>query len=157
MEQTKLLNEINRIDIHLSNLKAKYDYNKEQHTKKVLKRKSKGIEKSLHLLGCDFESSTTKTPQYLQFHRTFKAEIKKLLAPHTSEIEIGKPNHFDFSGFFKLNSGDIYYISVGDLRWDKTFLIRTATDFKDFSGGSNNFLNLDKTFEEMLFKFLGVE
>ena len=113
---------------------------------------------TLNLLEQDFESSTTRTPQYLQFHRTFKREFKKLLASYTTRIEISKPNHFDVSGFFQMVDGRIYYISLGDLRWDKNeLLIRTAKDFKDYTGGGNNFISLNENFVDSLFSFLRVE
>lgn len=116
------------------------------------------MDTTLKLLQQEFVSYSTRTPQYLQFHRTFKREFKKLLAPYTKRIEISKPNHFDVSGFFEMDDGRIYYISLGDLRWNKdSLLIRTAKDFKDYTGGHNNFIRLDDGFAEELFSFLQIE
>ena len=50
--------------------------------------------------------------------------------------------HFGASGFFTLGN-KIWYFSLGDVRWDRNFLIRTAKDYKDFSGGSNLFLSVE--------------
>lgn len=93
-----------------------------------------------------FESSSQRTPQYLSFHRMFKRQFSELLKENfpISRIEISKPNHFDVSGFFELENKNIYYFSISDLRWSKgDMLIRTAKDFKDYTGGSNNFLDLE--------------
>lgn len=114
------------------------------------------MDKSMELIKEHFESSCTRTKQYLAFHRTFKREIKKLLAPHTNRIEVSKPNHFDVSGFFELHHGTIYYFSIGDLRWCKDkMLIRTAKDFKDYKGGMNQYILLDDNFAGRLLQFIG--
>ena len=99
----------------------------------------------LSLMHAEYESAACRTPKYLAFHRTFKREFTKLLKDNfdIAEIEIAKPNHFDASGFFRLTNGNVYYISVGDLRWAKTFMIRKAKDFKDYTGEANNMLNTE--------------
>ena len=61
-------------------------------------------------------------------------------------------NHFYISGFFELENKEssnkqIYYFSIEDLRFNSTFLIRTAKDFKDYTGGNNCYLLL-KDFEQ---------
>jgi len=101
------------------------------------------MEKTENMLKQTFESSSSRTPQYLDFHRTFKREVKNLLKPYINRFEVFKPNHFDAGGFFELKNGKIFYFSLSDLRWDKTFLIRTAKDFKDYTGGSNQYLDID--------------
>ena len=113
------------------------------------------MKQTMNLLNEEFESSSSRTPQYLEFHKTFKREFKKLLEPYTKIVEVSKPNHFDVSGFFKLKSGKIYYFSISDLRWSKNdMLIRTAKDFKDYTGGSNGFINLDDNFEDNMMKYV---
>ena len=115
------------------------------------------IKETIDLLKYEFVSSCSRTPQYLRFHRIFKKEFTTLLKPYTKEILIHKPNHFNVSGFFKLQNDKIYYISISDLRTDKkTILIRTATDFKDYSGGCNTFIPLNNEFEINLFRFLEI-
>ena len=61
-------------------------------------------------------------------------------------------NHFYISGFFELENKEnsnkqTYYFSIEDLRFNSTFLIRTAKDFKDYTGGNNCYLLL-KDFEQ---------
>ena len=115
------------------------------------------MEKTIEGLKQEFISSSQRTEQYLSFHRLFKSDFKKLLKDYCSEILISKPNHFDITGFFKLNNGKIYYFSISDLRYSKdSMMIRTAEHFKDYTGGSNNFLNLDDNFKDNLFNYLRV-
>jgi hypothetical protein len=133
----------------------KDQYNQEIEKERNEKLKVMGFDRVLYLLGFEFESSSQRTPQYLQFHRVFRTEFKRLLKPHTSEIQISSPNHFDVTGFFKTNRGQIFYFSVGDLRWDKdSMLIRVAKDFKDYSGGSNGFIKIDRELPEKLIKHI---
>jgi len=114
------------------------------------------MKRTLKEIKQEFISSSSKTKQYIDFHRLFKREFSKVLKPLCNKIEISKPNHFDISGFFQLKDNRIYYFYVGDLRLDKTFLIRTAKDFKDYTGGSNNFIKLDDSFKENLFIYLRI-
>lgn len=102
------------------------------------------MEKALKETQKDFESSSQRTPEYLQWHRLFKKEFTSFLKERKAEnIDIGNPNHFDMSGFFDMEK-QIYYFSVGDLRWDKAaMLVRTAETHKDYTGGSNCFISLD--------------
>ena len=132
--------ELNSIENQIMELENKrYDIK----TEIVNQAKKKGW---FSFLQTQFESSSQRTPQYLSFHRIFKQQFIKLLKENfpISRIEISKPNHFDVSGFFELENKNIYYFSIGDLRWNKEhMLIRTAKDFKDYTGGCNNFLNLE--------------
>ena len=103
------------------------------------------------LLHAEYESSSSRTTQYLTFCRVFKKQFKKLLNDNFDilKIKISKPNHFDQTGFFEMKNGNIYYFSIGDLRWDKCFLIRTAKDFEDYTGGSNDYCNTEN-FEQFM-------
>ena len=87
----------------------------------------------------------------MDFHRTFKRQFKKLLIDHfdATEVKIGKPNHFDVTGFFKI-SNTIFYFSLGDLRWMTTFLLRSAKDYDDYTGNTNNYCNIEDDFETFL-------
>ena len=101
------------------------------------------MKKSLALLKAGFESSSTTTPQFLAFYRTFKKELTaELTKLGCTKIEIGK-GHFYCSGFFTTASGSIYYFSIPDVRmyggnghWDK-LMYRTAAHYKDYTGGTN--------------------
>ena len=158
MNQTQILiNEIGIKENEINDLKEKYNQEIKKERDNILKSKTKGINKSLYLHSFNFESSSCRTPQYLEFHRVFKKEIKDLLKPYCKNIEISSPNHFDFSGFFELNNNEIYYISLSDLRHSKDkILIRIAKDFKDYSGGSNNFIPFNEDFVKNLFKYLKI-
>lgn len=50
-----------------------------------------------------------------------------------------------FSGFFTAPNGQVFYFSSSDVRHFgyKELLIRTARDYKDYTGGSNNFIGVD--------------
>ena len=144
MNEQELTQQISIKERELLNLNSQLEDLKQKEEDKILK--TDGFDKVIYLLNCEFESSSQRTPEYLKAHRTFKREFSKILKPICKEILISKPNHFDITGFFKLNDDRIYYFSIGDLRNDKTFLIRIAEDFKDYTGGSNNFLSLDESF-----------
>ena len=157
MEAENLLSHIEEKEKEINNLKEQYNNKINEERKKDLSSKLKGMKKSLYLLSFNFVSSSQRTPQYLEFHRTFKRELKALLNPYCVKIEIGKPNHFDIWGFFQLKDNRIFYFSLSDLRWSKdNILIRTAKDFKDYGGGSNNFINLNNDFEKNLLNYLKV-
>jgi len=92
-----------------------------------------------------FESSSSKTPQFIDFARKFRSELKKELKKQDAEnfkISVG---HFYISGFFTLK-GQIFYFSLSDVRGSimgNKLLIRTATDYKDYTGGSNHFFEIN--------------
>ena len=91
-----------------------------------------------------FESSSNRTPEYLAWHRLFKREFTKFLQSRTATlIEIGKPNHFDMSGFFTIGN-QAWYFRIEDVRWSKRhMLIRKAKDYKDYTGGTNHYASLE--------------
>jgi len=91
----------------------------------------------------EFESSSGRTPEYLAWHRLFKREFSKFLTEYgATDIQIGKPNHFNMSGFFTVN-GQAWYFSISDIRWSKDkMLIRTAKSYKDYTGGMNQYASL---------------
>ena len=102
------------------------------------------MKKTFKLHGEEFISSSQKTLQYKTYHRTFKREFTKALnSMGCQDIKIGKPNHFDVSGFFTAPGGQMWYFSISDLRWSKDqMLIRTAKHDKDWTGGTNQFVSL---------------
>jgi len=71
-------------------------------------------------------------------------DIKKLFGP--GAVYNLKVNYNYFSGFIGLNN-KVIYCSCGDVRfnpnWRENILFRSARDFKDYTGGHNNFFNLD--------------
>ncbi len=116
-----------------------------------------GIEK---WIGYNFESSTTRTPEYSAFEREYKRELTKQL-PENCEIVNWSRGHFYISCFIKNKvSGRFAYLSTSDVRhfsdsWYESILIRTAKHEKDYTGGSNDYSdwkNLKRNLER-LFKF----
>lgn len=136
---TDLDSQIAKKEMELHNLMGIRDELLGVEKRKVLQnKKAEPMEKTKYLLGFEFESASSRTPQYLEFHKVFKKEFMAMLKPIVSEMIVSKPNHFDVTGFFKTVKGNIYYFSLEDLRWDKeTMMYRTAKDFKDYTGGSN--------------------
>lgn len=108
------------------------------------------MKKSLVLFNQEFESSSQRTPQYKEFHRTFKREFTKALGQiGCRDIKIHAPNHFDVTGFFTAPDGQMWYFSIGDLRWNKErMLIRTAKHDKDWTGGCNQYIRIDEDIME---------
>lgn len=92
----------------------------------------------------EFESASHRTEQYLAWHRLFKREFTKFLqARGVKDIQIGRPNHFDMSGFFTWGN-QIWYFSVSDLRsFKENMLVRTAGHYKDYTGGANQYAPLN--------------
>jgi hypothetical protein len=105
------------------------------------------MKKAIEATQAEFESASHRTPEYLAWHRLFKREFTKFLNSRgMTGIEFSKPNHFDLSGFFKDGAKDqIWYFSISDLRGFKdNMLIRTAAHYKDFTGGANQYLPLNR-------------
>lgn len=88
-----------------------------------------------------FESSSSLTPEFAEFFRTFKSELSKGLKQAGAEnIKIGR-GHFYISGFFTLRD-QVWYINFGDVRWSSsTMLFRTAKNYTDYTGGSNRYVD----------------
>jgi hypothetical protein len=99
------------------------------------------------LRSTEFESSTFKTQQFNDFAKTFKRELNKELK--TIGVTKVKYNigHFYISGFFEKDN-QIYYFSLSDVRGMKfqnkiELLYRTAESYKDFKGGSNQYVTIE--------------
>lgn len=102
------------------------------------------MEKTKQLLKQDFESSSVETEQFRVFSKTFSKEFKEMMGKYNVQnIKISK-GHFYLSGFFQTADGRIYYFSLGDVRMKpKEIMIRTAKDFDDYTGGTNQFIPMD--------------
>lgn len=121
------------------------DYRRLQvYNKRVTVNETAPMEKTLKLLAKGFESSSTTTPEFATYARTFRNELKNRLKEIGAEFISFNRGHFYVSGFFK-KDGQMYYFSQSDVRWfaGDSILVRTAKHEKDFSGGSNNFTTLD--------------
>ena len=91
-----------------------------------------------------FESSSGLTPRFKAFARLFKKLIKNEIAKKGCELLKFNRGHFYVSGFFRKGE-QIYYFSVSDVRDcynTPNMLYRTATSTKDYTGGSNQYVNI---------------
>jgi len=76
---------------------------------------------------------------FKKFFRNEKRRLTKyltLLGCTNVQLDYG---FYYFSGFFTSNTGQVYYLSSSDIRhfgYDK-LMYRTAKDYKDYNGGSN--------------------
>ena len=88
-------------------------------------------------LGQDFRSFFTKE----------KAKISKVLKSlGCTDIQMSRQFYY-YYGFFTAPSGQMYYFSISDVRHgfnNSRLMYRTATSYKDYSGGSNQFINKDE-------------
>jgi hypothetical protein len=106
--------------------------------------------------GKHFESSSSGTPEWNSFYRKGCNFFKKTLKDVAEDIQMSK-GHFYFTGFFTVKSTKkIFYFSISDVRFfpNGKLLIRTATDYKDYTGGSNNYLSIDNNLGNALLNFI---
>lgn len=107
----------------------------------------KTVARRLKLGGDFFRSSTSNTPVFNQFFDLFKKDFtKELMMLGAEDIEFTK-GHFYISGFFRLKEQWIYF-SLSDVRSQfgsgvPQLLVRTAKHNKDFTGGINNYVNIE--------------
>jgi len=111
------------------------------------------MKQTVRLLEQGFESSSSKTPQFKAFARVFKKEFTCELKSIGATDIVFSVGHFYISGFFTVD-GQVYYFSIPDVRGmdyclannpDSTMcqlLYRTATDYKDFTGGQNRYAKI---------------
>jgi hypothetical protein len=91
-----------------------------------------------------FESSSRTTPEFSKFYNQFKKEFtKELLSIKATNITFSK-GHFYISGFFTVNNQP-YYFSISDVRFfpHTNLLYRTAKNYKDFTGGTNQYSTIE--------------
>ena len=75
-------------------------------------------------------------------------------------VKVNK-NHYEFSAFFKDTDDNYVYFSISDVRyfqneWYNHILVRTAKHDKDYSGGQNNYTNLENLPIKLHYLFKGV-
>ena len=112
-----------------------------------------GIEK---WLGYDFESSSGLTEEYSLFAK----ELKKYIIEKTKndfDLIGWNRGHFEVSGFLKnKKNSQFVYFSCSDIRyfrnaWYDNLLVRTAENEKDYTGGSNDYIDLPRLNERALY------
>ena len=104
------------------------------------------MKKTLELLAKGFESSSGKTPEFANFTKIFKTELKKELQAIGATLEVFSIGHFYVSGFFKLGE-KLFYFSLSDVRGSEfsnqvNLLFRTAEHLKDWTGGHNQYVTI---------------
>lgn len=111
--------------------------------KEIVRMLNKGIQDD----GC----YTSK--EFKSFARKFKNRIKKQLDKIGGTNLEQNTGHYYVSGFFDYN-GQTYYYSISDVRYfpKNDMLIRTAEHHRDFTGGSNHFIELSDTMLEDYFR-----
>lgn len=106
-----------------------------------------------------FKSSSTLTPEFAEFYRTFKSEFTKELKSVGATDIVFSRGHFYVSGFCTIN-GQAWYFSLNDVRgmeyWlnrpsTGKLLYRTAKDYKDFTGGGNRYAEIKTGMGEEMF------
>ena len=109
------------------------------------------------------ESSSMKTEELKTTYKMFKRGLKMLLTTLNNTNEdinivkwITSLGHFYISGFIELDNNKFVYFSIENLRGGSKFMIRTAKSLKDYTGGQNNYLNIDdfSLFKKDLTEFL---
>ena len=90
-----------------------------------------------------FESSSGLTEEFAAFSKALKSLIKNLLPQDANLVSFSR-GHFYCSGFIEKH-GKFVYFSTSDVRptWNQSFLIRTASDGKDYRGGANNYTDVE--------------
>jgi hypothetical protein len=117
----------------------------------------------LILLGLSyFNSGSVNSEEFNDFFEKFKTsftnELKKVKA---TKLQFSK-GHFYISGFFTVGE-QVMYFSVSDVRsylttdWKGTpqMLIRRADNYKDYSGGSNNFVTIEPNMSKKIAQIAG--
>jgi len=105
------------------------------------------MKNTVRLLSSDFESSSSTTPQFSDFFRTFKREItKELKSVGATDIKLHQ-GHFYVSGFYTIGD-QAWYLSISDVRGmcyggAPRMLYRTAKDYKDYTGGGNMYATIE--------------
>jgi len=104
------------------------------------------MQKTITLLNKGFESASFKTPQFIEFAKTFKKEFINELKTIGAVLTDYNVGHFYLSVFFKV--GDkCYYFSLNDVRdsgleGEISLLYRTARNNKDLTGGHNCYVEI---------------
>lgn len=93
-----------------------------------------------------FETSTTRTQEYMSFERKYKNHLKRIL-PEDYSLHSFSGNHFCFSCVIKSNTNEFIYLSIPDVRyfpneWKNHILIRQMEHEKDWTGKENFYTDL---------------
>ncbi len=104
------------------------------------------MKRILALLALGFVSSSRTTKQFSEFARKFKIVFENEIDKANAVLVAYTVGHFYVSGFFRLESGQLIYFSLPDVRnWQSrrpdtyygSMLWRTVKGLNDFDGGKN--------------------
>ncbi len=97
----------------------------------------------------NFEQNSDKTVEFIAFAKEFKKQIIREFKKIGAQMNTFNVGHFYLSGFF-YKGEQCYYFSWHN--GDSNLMYRTAKDLKDFTGGSNCWIKLEDSFEQMRLK-----
>lgn len=89
------------------------------------------------------------------FKKAFTTRLKRLNA---TNIKFSK-GHFYLSGFFTVDE-QAYYFSISDVRTftsNPKLLVRTAENYKDYTGGANNYVLINNNIERAIARIFGLK
>lgn len=111
------------------------------------------MKQTVKLLEAGFESSSGKTPEFMNFARVFKKEFTTELKSIGATDIVFSVGHFYISGFFTIGT-QAWYFSIPDVRGMSyglfrdpdscmnKLLYREAKDYKDYTGGVNRYAKI---------------
>lgn len=106
-------------------------------------------------MGVRFVSSPSVTAQFARFARAYKKALIAALGQDFALLSWSR-GHFYVSAFFRnRQTGKVCYLACSDVRffpnaWYERLLIREARDKRDFTGGANHFVPLERLPDEAL-------
>ena len=111
---------------------------------RIVKRLKNGIEDYGGIVSNDFK----------KFCREFKTDFKKELAKIGGTNYKQNNGHYYISAFFTYKD-KCYYISLSDCRYfsNDSLLIRECKDYKDYTGGTNNYIDIKDNMLVDYFRF----
>ena len=92
-----------------------------------------------------FSSGTDPLPDYVEFQRKMRFDLKRIAKNNNLELHSFNKNHYEFSAVLKdIHEDKFIYVSISDVRywkneWYNHVLIRTMEHDKDWTGGSNHY------------------
>lgn len=103
------------------------------------------MEKTVQRLARPFESSSGKTPEYMEFVRTLKKEMITALHARGCDQIVFNVGHFYVSVFFTDRAtGQAWYICTPDVRFfgGDRWYYRSVKDYKDHHGARHRSLDV---------------
>lgn len=90
-------------------------------------------------------------PEFKKFTSLFKSFMKTELEKIKATNIVFSVGHYYISGFFTNANGQPFYFSISDVRgslpvsgYQHPLMYRTAKDYKDYTGGSNRWINMEE-------------